>query len=330
MRKFFIILLVLPFFLSGQIGGRLDYEALNLTTNPRSAALAGTTISLADGDISQFFTNPAVLDSTEAGDVFVHINPYFTDAASYTFSYGFNIKNLESFAVGLNYINLGSFEKTNETGQVLGSFSAADYVISIGKAHKLGPFVLGTNLKFVNSLIDTYSSSALAFDLGGIFHVNKNWTIAMVFENMGFQLVNDSELNPAELPFNVVLGTSFKPDYMPLRFTLTSVNLVNKNLSLDEQTSGRSTGAVDDVLKRINIGTELLLSEHVHLLFGYNHKRKQELRLETLGGGAGFSYGLMIKVKKIQLRFSRATYHAAGGSSFISLQTNLKDFKKIL
>ena len=330
MRNFLFIFGILPFCSFAQIGGQLSYQSLNLTTNPRSAALAGSTVSLSDGDVSQFFENPAVLDSVGSGNVFAHINPYFADASVYSLAYVFDVKNIKSIAVGLNYIDLGSFEMTDDTGEVLGTFSAHDYVFSVGKAHRLGPFTLGMNMKFVNSSIDTYSSSALSFDIGGLFHVNKNWTFGMVFENMGFELSGDDEINSANLPFDVILGTSFKPEYMPLRFTLTTSNLVNENLSLDEETSGRSTGAIDDVLKRINFGAELLLSEHFQLLFGYNHKRKQDLRLETSGGGAGFSYGLMLKIKKIQVRFSRATYHAAGGSSFISLQTNLKDFKKIL
>ena len=72
-----------------------------------------------------------------------------------------------------------------------------------------------------------------------------------------------------------------------------------------------------------------MFSQNVHFLFGYDHNRKRELRLERTAGGAGFSYGFMIRIRKYQFRFSRATYHTAGGTSYISLQTNLKEVKKI-
>ncbi|MEM6642483.1 MAG: type IX secretion system protein PorQ [Bacteroidota bacterium] len=329
MRKYFLILLLLPFTLSAQIGGRAGFQALNLTSNPRTAALSGSAVSLADGDLSQFFENPAILDSVAEKDLFLHINPYFADVSILSAAYRFDIKRVQGFAVGVNYINYGDFQLTDESGQNLGSFGARDYVLALGKAHQLGPVTLGVNLKFINNAIDSYSSSAFAADLGGIFRVNKNWTFGMVISNMGF-VVSGNSPTRAHIPLDVSIGTSFKPEYMPLRFTVTSVNLTERNFSISDDEAGRTNSGLDKALRRVHLGAELLLSNHFQLLFGYHHKRKQELRLESLGGGAGFSYGLMLKIKQIQLRFSRATFHAAGGTSFISLQTNLNEFKKIL
>lgn len=315
----------------GQIGGRSAYQALNLTTNPRAAALGGTSLSLADGDVSQFFENPAALDSTKSGDAFFHINPYFADVSIYSIAYAFDVKDVKGFAAGVSYVNFGSFEMKDETGTSLGTFSANDYVFTVGKAHRLGPFALGINLKLANTRIDTYSSSAFLADVGGTFTLSKNWKIAMVMENMGIRLTEFSAFESPAIPFDVRLGTSFKPQYMPIRFTVTTNNLVDENELLGSETTGRANNGIDKVWKRINLGAELLLSDNFQLLFGYNHKRKQELSLTDLGAGVGFSYGLMVRVKRVEIRFSRATYHSAGGgSSFISLQTNMKDFKKIL
>ena len=320
----------MPFLCFSQLGGQSSYQALNLATNPRAAAVGGSAITFADGDVSQFFENPAVLDSVNAGNLFFHINPYFSDVSIYSVAYSFDVKEMSGFAAGLHYVNLGSFTLMDETGVELGTFQANDYVFTLGKAHQLGPFTLGANLKFAHSRIDSYSSSAIMADLGGVFRISKNWTVGMVMENMGARLSNYTALSSPPIPFDVKIGTSFKPQYMPLRFTLTSNNLVNRNEGLEEDSNVRSNSAVNNVLKRINIGAELLLSDNLQLLFGYNHKRKQELRLDEIGGGAGLSYGIMFKIKRFQFRFSRATYHAAGGSSFISLQTNLKEYKKIL
>lgn len=327
--KRYLTLLLFPYSLLAQIGGQLDYQSLNLTANARTAALSGSAVSLADGDISQFFENPAVLDSVNDKGVFVHINPYFADVSNLSFACSFDVGKLNGLAIGLQYINFGEFEATDATGISSGTFRANDYVMYAGKAHQLGAFTLGVNLKFIHSSLDTYATSALAADLGGLFRINKNWSVAMVFENSGFVL-SSGDISKPSLPFDVKIGTTFKPEYMPFRFTITSNNLVQSNLTLEEEGSGRNNTVIDNILKRINFGTELLLSKNLQLLFGYNHKRRQDLRLETIGGGAGFSYGLMIKIKQIELRFSRARYHAAGGTSFISLQTNFNDFKKIL
>lgn len=319
-----------PLILWCQIGGSLGYQSLNLTTNPRAAALGGTTISLADGDISQFLENPSTLDSVAQKNVFVNFNPYFADTFVFSGAYSFNLKGAGDFAAGMAYVNFGSFEMTDETGAKLGTFQAQDYTFFVGKAHQVGIFTLGANLKLTHSSIESYGSTALLMDIGGTFRVNNNWTVAMVFENLGFRLSSFTDGNSPEIPFDVKIGTTFKPKYMPLRFTVTSTNLVNDFSSELSENTGRSNKTVDQILKRMNFGAEVLLNKNFQFLIGYSHKRKQELKLEDIGGGAGLSYGLMLRVKRIEFRFSRATYHAAGGSSFISLRTDLNDFKKIL
>ena len=308
----------------------MGYQSLNVASNARSAALGGNTVSMGDGDVSQFFGNPATLDSVKSGSLFVNINPFFADATFYSVAYTFDTNRIGNFTAGLQYLNFGSFELTDETGNESGTFSASDYMVSIGKAHQVGPFTLGASIKFLNSTIESYSSSAIAMDLGGIFRINPNWSVAMVFENMGVQLSSGGDFAYPELPFDVRLGTTFKPAYMPLRFTLTSNSVTREGFVASDGAEGRSNDTVNKIFRRVNLGAELLLSENFQLLVGYNHKRKQELRLDETGGGAGLSYGLALKIKRLQFRFSRAIYHAAGGSSFISLQTNLSDFKKIL
>ncbi|NQZ75482.1 MAG: type IX secretion system protein PorQ [Ekhidna sp.] len=321
---------MIPILSWGQIGGQFGYQALNVTTNARTAALGGTSVSLADGDISQFFENPATLDSVSGKNLFVNFNPYFAGTFVFNGAYSFNVGNAGTFAAGLNYIGYGDFEMADEAGNSLGVFQAQDYTFSIGKSHRLGPFVLGANLKVAHSSIDVFQSTALLMDIGGIFKVNKNWSVGMVLENMGVRLSSFTDLNSPSLPFDVVLGTTFKPTYMPIRFTVTTNSLVRENEISDDDQQGRSNAAVDQVIQRINVGGEILLNENFQLLIGYNHKRKQELRLTDIGSGAGFFYGLMLKVKRVEFRFSRATFHAAGGTSFISLRTDLDDFKKIL
>ncbi len=330
MRIIILIACIVPLIGWAQVGGQLGYQSLNLTSNARAAALGGTAISLADGDISQFFENPAILDSVGAKNIFIQINPYFADISVYSGAYSFEVGSLGVFAAGLNYVNYGSFEMTDEFGNDIGTFQAQDYTFQIGKAHSVGPFTLGASLKVAHSAIDTYGSTTILMDIGGVFRIRNNWTVSMVFANMGATISDFTALESPSIPFDVKLGTSFKPQYMPLRFTITTTNLVNENFALEEGDGGRSNKAVDKVLKRLNFGTEVLLSKNFQLLVGYNHKRKQELRLENIGGGAGFSYGIMVQIKRIELRFSRATFHSAGGTSFISLRTDFNDFKKIL
>ena len=330
MRIFTIITFFLPFIGLAQVGGVNTYQLLNATTNPRTAALGGTSVSIADGDVTQFFENPAVLDSVRSKDLFVHLNPYFVDLTVFNGAYTFDTGSWGEFAIGLSYLDYNNFDQTDASGNIIGTFSAEDYIIVLGKTHQLGPITIGLNAKLIHSSIDNVGSTAILGDVGGIFRINKNWTVGLVISNLGGSVTNYNELVEAEIPLDVKLGTTFKPEYMPLRFTITSSNLSNTNFIEESESEGRSNKSIEKVLRRMNLGAELLLSKNFNVLVGYNHKRKQELKLDEIGGGAGFSYGFMIKIKRFQFRFSRATYHAAGGSSFLSLQTNLNDFKRIL
>ena len=330
MKKTIAIICLAPLVGWSQIGGQFGYQSLNHTSNPRAAALGGTTISLADGDISQFFENPATLDSVQNNNLFLQFNPYLADIIAYTGAYSFKIGKIGVFAAGINYINYGSFEATDETGTNLGNFSAQDYTITIGKAHQLGIFTLGTNLKLAHITIENYSSTAILMDIGGIFRVNNNWVVSMVFENIGGRLSNFTNFNTPKLPFDIKLGTTFKLEHMPLRFTFTTTNLVNQNADNVETISGQSDNTIDKILKRVNVGAEVLLSKQVQLLVGYSHERKKALRIQDKSSGSGLSFGVMIKVKHMEFRFAHTIVHVVGGANFISFRTNFNDFKKIL
>jgi len=53
---------------------------------------------------------------------------------------------------------------------------------------------------------------------------------------------------------------------------------------------------------------------------------RQELRLQETSGGAGFSYGLLVKIKAFEMAYSRALYHVAGGTNYITLTSDLSKF----
>lgn len=325
MRKSLISLLLVPLFGVAQIGGTDNFNATTLINNARAAGLGGKAVSLTDGDLTQFFDNPSILDSAKVASASFMINPYFTDATFYSVASIFSIKK-QKIAAGLNYMNYGNFEMTDATGIITGTFQAKDYQVVLGGAHRLGPISLGINLKFLSASIESYSSNAIAADLGGIFSINPNWSIGMVFENMGWVLSDFANTTSMKLPFDVRMGTTFQPTYMPFRFTITSNSLVSPVIVQEEETNS----GIDRALRRVSIGTEILFSKSFQVLLGYNHHRKQELKLEETSGGAGFSYGFMLRVNRFYLRFSRMAYHAAGGTSFISVQTDFNDFKKIL
>jgi len=52
------------------------------------------------------------------------------------------------------------------------------------------------------------------------------------------------------------------------------------------------------------------------------------LRMEETSGGAGFSTGLMFRIKAFELAYSRTFFHAAGGSNTFTMASDLGSFIK--
>lgn len=115
---------------------------------------------------------------------------------------------------------------------------------------------------------------------------------------------------------------------MPARFSVTLYNLARAT-SVDKKNSNNDVnGVVNKLMSHMTLGTEILISKNFNLRAGYNHLINQELSLENASGGAGFSFGFMLKIKGFELAYTRSIYHLSGGINYLTLNTNLNFFKK--
>ncbi len=155
----------------------------------------------------------------------------------------------------------------------------------------------------------------------------------MTFKNVGFFLSDYTSTANSEVPFDIHLGVTFKPEHMPVRFSLTSYNLYQGDLTIFDPDNDillvkEEAGRLDKVFRHINIGTEFIFSKNVHLRAGYNHLIRKELRLDSKSGGAGFSFGFLVRIKTFELAYTRAIYHVAGGGNHFTIGTNLNSIIK--
>ena len=116
------------------------------------------------------------------------------------------------------------FEGYDNSGNYNGDFYPKEYLITFNKSYKLSMFSIGTNLKYFYSKLYDKSNSGMIVDIGADFSPlpTKDLRLALVFSNIGFLLGENQMIIPSNFKF----GTSFKPEYMPLRFSLT----YNKNI----------------------------------------------------------------------------------------------------
>ncbi|WP_460671969.1 type IX secretion system protein PorQ [Larkinella ripae] len=317
-------------------GGQDSFAFLRVPTNARVAALGGLAASNTQPQGQFFLQNPALLDSSAHNQLTLSFVPYFADTRFYTLQYGLPTKGKGHWAAGLQYLSYGSFEQTDLLGNTVGTFTANDYALSLTHARTEGNFTLGATLKAVGSSIETYSAFAVLFDVGGTWkHPEKELIFGLVAKNAGFRLKTTFPGQTPDLPFDLQAGVTVKPEHLPIRATLTAHHLhqpdivyndpaLNITYDLDGNPVPKKIAVPEKVVRHLAVGLEFLIHRNVNLLAGYNHLRRQEARLATGSGAAGFSFGIAIQAKGFQLTYARAlATPAVGGSSHLTFRLDL-------
>jgi hypothetical protein len=331
-----LIICLLPTISFSQTGGKNSFEFVNLPGNAHIAALGGMNISTYDRDVNMVWQNPALLRDTMNRFLSVNYIPFYASIKGGSMSYAHKFKKIGTIAAGIQYINYGSMTERDETGNDLGSFRPQDLAVMVAKSHTIGVFTLGGTLKYVaSSITPAYSSYALMADIGGIFrHPTRDFTVGLAIKNAGLALIKYDKTAPAKAPFDVQLGASYKLEHLPLRFSLTAHHLnkfdityldtaQNQKYDLDGNVIPQKKHIGDQALRHFVVGTEFLLSKNLHARFAYNFERRREMRLENKAGGAGLSWGFMIRVKAFEFDFSRASYHLAGGRNWVTITMDM-------
>jgi hypothetical protein len=141
-----------------QTGGRNKLDFLQLPTQAKSTALGTSHFTLSGYDPALFLQNPALLDSSQSGNISLNVMPYLADTRFLNLAYSNKLrKSGGSWAAGLQYLNYGTMQETDDMGNVIGEFRAADYGLSAGYAHTIGAFTLGAAAKLVSSSVASYT-----------------------------------------------------------------------------------------------------------------------------------------------------------------------------
>ena len=308
------------------IAGRLSaqsYNFLNVPAQSRVSSLGGYNVSLMNTDPHLFINNPATSSDTLAGWGTAGYLFYFADVGMANFAYRHNHSKLGDFGFAVQHVDLGSIDAYDETGAYNGSFRSAETALTINHSRTSGNFVVGANTKLLFSNIADYRSTALLFDLGGLFvHPDKDFTAGLVIKNIGFILSDYNEVNRTGLPWDVQAGISFKPENMPARFSITGYNLGRWNDGLFPYQQVEN--AFTQIMSHTSWGMELFFNRKISALLGYNYLRRKQLKLDERAGVSGFSFGLAGRFNAMDVSFAHAIYHSSGGSYQFTLSYNMK------
>ena len=337
-NQLYVIVILFCSVAYGQIGGQSVYQFLNLVTSPRQAALGGKIITIYDNDVNQANFNPATINSEMDNHLAMNYGSYFGEVTYGTASYAYTFdRHLQTFQAGVNYVNYGNFQGTDETGNPTSDFTGSEIALSFGYSFMIPnvPVHFGANAKLISSTLESYNSFGGAVDLGALFIDERNdvnW--ALVVRNIGTQFTTYSGTKE-KLPMEVLIGVSQEVENVPIRWHLTLENLQQWNIAFSNP--ARAVGSIDggstpekvsffnNALRHVIFGVELFPKKSFNIRLGYNFRRGEELRVLEQRNFSGISVGFGLKFNNLKFNYSYSRYTLAGNTSLFGLTINFQE-----
>lgn len=320
-----------------QLGGESTYQFLNLVSSPRQAALGGKAITNFDYDVTGGLYNPATINPEMDNQLALNYSSYLGGISYGTGAYAYTWdRHVQTFHVGMTYVNYGKFDGYDQQGISTGSFTGSEAALSFGYALKIpySDFYIGGSGKMITSQLEQYNSVGGAIDVGVMYiNENLNFHAALTVRNLGIQFTTYADLNE-KLPMEVILGLSQTLQHVPIRWHLTFDNLqqwpiafsnpARATTDLDGNQAQEKVGFLNEVIRHTIIGAELFPERGFNLRFGYNFRRAEELRIVDQRNFSGLSFGVGIKMNKMRFSYTHARYTGASNTSFFGLQIDLR------
>jgi len=320
-----------------QLGGRGTYQFLNLISSPRQAALGGKIITNYDYDPDSALYNPATINYRMDKQLSANYVNFLADINYGTVSYAYLWdRRTQVIHGGVTYINYGTFDGRDESGEATGDFGGGEAAISLGYATEIPNtnIHIGANVKFITSQLAEFNSIGGAVDIGAIYN-NEEWDLnaALVVRNIGTQFTPFVD-TIEKLPLEIDAGISQIVPHVPIRWHLTFENLQLWNIAFENEARGitdldgnvttEEIGLLDNVIRHTIVGVELFPRGGFNIRLGYNFRRSEELRIINQRSFAGLSAGFGIKINKLRFNYAYARFNSAASSSFFGIGIDLQ------
>lgn len=312
--------------LSAQSGDNV-YQFLNIPASVSAAGVGGNSVSSVEKDLNLTFHNPAILSTEMSNDFSVGYMHYVADINIGSAAFARKINDQSAWMAGVRYVDYGSMLWTTPENEILGTTYAQDLALTGAYSWLLSEhWKAGGSLNFIYSVLDEYTSAAIAVDLGLYFNdPEKFLSGGLVIKSLGSQIVSYDETYE-RMPFDIQVGVSKKLAHAPFRFTLTAQNLLDFKLPYLKNERMTSDNLTSTLLKHLLLGVEFIPSDNFLLSLGYNYRRKSELSISQRTQFGGFSAGFSTRVKKVRVGASFAKYHISGSSLQMTLGMNMSNF----
>lgn len=318
-----------------QVGGSDIYSFLNMAHSPRQNALGGINVTSYDENGSQVLYNPASLNSEMHGRLNVNYGNFYGDVNMGNATYTTTLKNGRNLHFGVTFMGYGEMDGYNEYGESTGAFTGNDIAVSMGYSYQIedSDFYIGSNIKFISSSLESYTSYGIAADIGGMYvNPETGWNAGVSFRNLGFQLTSYQDERES-LPFTITAGVSKQLENVPIRWHFTLENLQqweiafsNPNrtqVGLDGSVTEEEVGFFDHALRHVIFGADLFTNKKFNLHLAYNFRRGEEMKVLEQRSFAGFSAGFSLKLNRIHFEYSHSRVTLAGNTNLLGLSIKL-------
>ena len=328
---------------SAQTGGTTTFSLLDLSYNARSIALGTDFISIKDKDLNLGVSNPSLYNST-MDKQFSFNQALLAGGINYGMvNYAKSLDSNRTVSGNIRYINYGEMVRRDEAGVDLGTFRPAEFILGVGGAKQLNPYLsIGTNVNLLYSQLASYSSLGVAVDIAGTYYnKKKQFLVTALVKNAGLQLKKYTTENKEILPVEFQMAISYKLEHAPFRFSLLGHHLNTWDITYVDPTIQPTTDPLTGELvpvvlpsfmeklgRHFTYQVELLLTKSFNLRFAYDYHRRQEMKLEQRPGVAGFSFGVGLNFKRLHIDYGLAVFSASGFNNMLTLRTDLSKWKK--
>ena len=157
----------------------------NAGASARAFGMGSVYVAVSD-DPSAFFWNPAGLSALSNPQLALHHDSYLAGTFQETLVYAFGAQSLGGLAFAINYVNWGTLDLRDDSGNSQGSFNDTDVGLNVGwgkelaKGFSAGLAFQGVQQKIVDSLYYDFAARA-----GLLWVPGENFQLGAAYSNLG-------------------------------------------------------------------------------------------------------------------------------------------------
>jgi hypothetical protein len=154
-------------------------------TTARTLGLGGAFVAVADDPLGVLW-NPAGLSAMDQNELRFENARMFEETSINGIGFAVPGSRFPSFGVTIVALGSGSYERTNDMNDPLGTFKTGEtaYLLTASRAFSTR-FAVGANMKLIQQKVEDFNAGGFGIDLGGWYNVRPGFRLGASVANLG-------------------------------------------------------------------------------------------------------------------------------------------------